>query len=176
MRGGEMTIHKKASRVWDERLKVGESLSCLDLFVEATGNFREQITPKERSIVSAFLSNKVKAGRATKEKKGRHLQYTKTETDTKTTRSRGPQLKPEDNGLDYLQVGRSIVTVIAKLKERNKLLETNVTYLKREIRDVVEAKQKIERLYTKAQERILALNQGSLKKINLAELQALVRG
>lgn len=175
-----MSSYKDAKHKWNE-MEVGEGKSVQDMYVAICGSPAEDMTQKERSAISSFMSNAISRGWAEKDKGTRPAKYVKLKSvpprGGPRLTSKTPKAEPDAN-LNEVQVGNAILAVIEKLTQKNKELKDMIKLLNAEIRDAVEGKLELEKMLVKAKERISELNQTSgkgRKSVNLHELQNLTR-
>jgi hypothetical protein len=171
-------MYRESKLKWNQ-MEEGEGKTVQDMYFAVTGNASINMSAKDRSGISSFMSNAISRGWAKKESNTRPAVYIKV----KAVPSRGgPRLKktttPKDDNLNEVQVGNAILAVIEKLTQKNKELKDVIKLLNAEIVDAVKAKMEVEEMLRKTKERILELNQTSgkgRKTVNLHELQNLTR-
>ena len=175
-----MSSYKDAKNNWNE-MEIGEGKSVQDMYVALRGSPAEDMSQKERSAISSFMSNAISRGWAEKDKGTRPAKYVKIKS---VPPRGGPRLTKKtpkaapDSDLNEVQVGNAILAVIEKLTQKNKELKEMIKLLNAEVADAVKAKMEVEEMLRKAKERILELNQSSgkgRKTVNLHELQNLTR-
>jgi len=159
-------------QTWEKKVAPGEAVTVVDLLTLA----REKRNKASISRFSSFLSCMVRRGEATKikEPSDRVIHYQKA-GGQKQTKPR-PRKDPPAQEFNLLQLGESILAVIDSHKKHIRALRDDIKQLNSDIKCLVKQKRDLEELYTQAQQKILVLNSGKGKTINLHELQAIRDG
>ena len=177
-----MTTYTDARKKFDG-MKVGKGMTVQDMYVALRGSPAEDMTQKERSAISSFMSTAVRKGWAKKDGSTRPAKYEKLKDvpprgGPRLTKKTPPAKWSKGDDLNEVQVGNAILAVIEKLTQKNKELRDMNKLLSAEVRDAVEAKVAVEKMLVKAKERISELHGSSgkgRKSVNLHELQSLTR-
>ena len=161
----------RTRETWDRKVAPGESVTVVDLLTLA----REKKTKATISRFSSFLSCMVRRGEAArvKEPGTKLVHYRKAGGQQDKPRARKDPLAQEFN---LLQLGEGVLEVIETHKKHIMLLRNDLKQQNDDIKCLVKQKRDLEELYKQAQQKILELNSGRGRTINLHELQAVRDG
>ncbi len=162
-----------ARKAWEKKVAPGDQVTRMGLMKIAG----EKETRASVSRFSSFLSSLLRKGEAvkTREPGDRLVHYQKVGGQKQQAKPR-PRKDPLTQEFNLLQLGEGVLAVIDSHKNHIRALQDDIKQLNGDIKCLVGQKTKLEELYKQAQQKILALNSGKGKTINLHELQAIRDG
>ncbi len=160
----------RTRETWDRKVAPGEAVTVVELLTLA----REKKTKATISQFSSFLSFMVRKGEAarTKEPGDRLVHYQKAGGQKQQAKPRARK-DPGVQEFNVLQLGESILEIIDNHKNQIRALQDDLKQLSADIKCLVKQKRDLEELYKQAQQKILTLNSGKGRTINLHELQSI---